>query len=60
MEIIVGVFGFILTILGTVLIFYLKDIKETSKNTSKAIVAINLKMERVITDKKRFRRRWRH
>lgn len=49
-EIILSVFGFILTILGTLLIGYFKDLKADVKNMSTSIIELNIKLERVILD----------
>lgn len=50
LEIIISIFGFILTILGTVLILYFKDMKTDVKTMSESMVKMNVKLEKVITD----------
>lgn len=50
LEIIVAVFGFVLTILGTILIMSFKDMKTDVKVMSGSMINLNLKLEKVITD----------
>lgn len=50
LEIIISIFGFILTILGTLLITYFRDMKSDVKSMSESIVQLNIKLERVILD----------
>lgn len=50
LEITIGVFGFILTILGTLLLSYFKEMKSDVKNMSQSIFQLNMKLERVISD----------
>lgn len=50
MEIIVGIFGFVLTVLGTLLISYFKDMKNDIKAMSVSMGQMNVKLEKVITD----------
>lgn len=49
-EIITGLFGFILTVLGTLLVSYFKDMKNDVKNMSESVFQLNIKLEKVISD----------
>jgi len=57
LSIVAGIFGIILTALGTVLLMYLKDIKNDFKymrgdvgDMSESMGEMNIKLEKVITD----------
>lgn len=50
LEIIIAVFGFVLTILGTLLILNFKDMKTDVKTMSSSMFDLNLKLEKVIND----------
>lgn len=49
-EIILSVFGLVLTALGTLLLGYFKDLKLDVKSMSSSIIELNIKLERVILD----------
>jgi len=49
-QIILLIFGGILTVLGTLLLVIFKDMKDDVKAMSKSMVQMNLKLEKVITD----------
>lgn len=50
LEIIISVFGFILTILGTLLLTYFKEMKQDVGTMSQSMGEMNLKLTKVITD----------
>ena len=50
MEIIIGVFGFILTILGTLIMSYFKSMSKDMESMSQNMIEMNIKLEKVITD----------
>lgn len=50
LEILISIFGFILTILGTLLISYFKEMKQDVKSMSDSVMQLNIKLEKVILD----------
>lgn len=50
LEIILTTFGFVLTILGTLLLNYFREMKTDVKNMSYSIIELNIKLEKVMTD----------
>lgn len=49
-ELLIALFGFILTMLGTLLVSYFKDMKTDVKSMSDSIMQLNIKLEKVISD----------
>jgi hypothetical protein len=50
MEIIIGVFGFVLTLLGTLVVTYFKSMSKNMETMSQNMIEMNIKLEKVITD----------
>lgn len=50
LELVVGVFGFILTMLGTLLLSYFKSMREDINKMSESICDMNTKLATVIND----------
>ena len=50
MEVLVGIFGFVLTILGTIIIMNFKKLTVSTEKISDNMVKMNIRLERAITD----------
>lgn len=49
-NIVLAILSFVLTILGTILIIYFKEIKEDVKGASSSIHSMSLRIEAIFTD----------
>lgn len=49
-EVLIGIFGFIISMLGAILVINFKDMKLDVKKMSSSMGEMNVKLEKVITD----------